>query len=109
MFTVKAVDPDGNEFAIEAESYEVQWDRGADLVRVMTYDAKHRDGNYTGLWAGVPARGLVPTFKVFVMNRYGATISTVYYSEIPPGHFGGLGQVDPPPSGVEIEAQKLAA
>lgn len=87
MFTVKHVAPNGDEFAIEAESYEVQWDHQADIVRVMTYDQKHRDGNYTGLWVGVPARSgnrMVPDFAthtIYVMNRYGATVSTVLYAD----------------------------
>ena len=93
MFTIKHIDPNGNEFAIEAESYEVQWDRDCDLVRVMTYDAKHRDGNYTGLWAGVPARssncaGIDDKHTVYVMNRYGSTISTVHFVDTPPDHYG---------------------
>lgn len=95
MFTVKAVDADGNEFAIEAESYEVQWDREQNLVRVMTYDQKYRDGNYTGLWVGVPAPDPAPlsVHRIFIMNRYGSTVSTVYYGDIPPDHFSGAGQI----------------
>ena len=94
MFTIKHVDPQGNEFAIEAESYSVQWDREADLVRVMSYNDKVRDAhNYADLWVGVPARpsncnGL-EKHTVYVMNRYGSTVSTTHYVDIPPGHFGG--------------------
>lgn len=95
MFTIKHVDPEGNEFAIEAESYEIQWDRENDLVRVMTYDLKYKDGNYTGLWVGVPPRGTpsLSVHRVFIMNRYGSTVSTIYYNDIPPDHFSGAGQV----------------
>lgn len=100
MFTVKHVAPNGDEFAIEAESYEVQWDREADLVRVMTYDQKYRDGNYTGLWVGVPARGRndpspPDVHAVYVMNRFGSTISTTWYREAPEGHFDHPQQADP--------------
>lgn len=90
MFTIKHVDPQGNEFAIEAESYEVHWDNQADLVRVMTYDTKHRDGDYTGLWVGIPARGAGPDkHTVYVMNRYGSTVTAVHFIEPAKDHFEG--------------------
>lgn len=80
MFTIKHVDLDGNEFAIEAESYEIQWDHQAEMVRLMSYDQKYRDANYTGLWAGRPARGNELSHDtVFVMNRYGSTITSLHF------------------------------
>ena len=80
MFTVKHVDHLGNEFAIEAASYEVAFDHPANLVRIMTYDQAFRDGNYTGLWAGVPHDHRGPdTDSVYVMNGHGSTIAQHHF------------------------------
>lgn len=80
MFTIKHVDALGNEFAIEAKSYEVQFDRPANLVRIMSYDTAYRDGNYTGLWVGSPRdHGLPDADTVYIMNRAGATIARHHF------------------------------
>ena len=80
MFTVKHIDNLGNEFAIEAASYEVAFDHPANLVRIMTYDQPYRNGNYTGLWAGVPHDHRGPdTESVYVMNSKGATIAQHHF------------------------------
>jgi len=96
MFTVKHIGRDGNEFAIEAESYEIQHDRQEGIIRVMTYDSKARDGNYTGLWAGVPRGDTIPENTLYIMNQAGATVSTICFNNIPENHWGEqLMQDDP--------------
>ena len=83
MFTIKHVDSRGNEFAIEAKSYEVQFDHQADLVRIMTYDTAYRDGCYTGLWAGTPHDHAGPdTDTIYVMNRAGATVARHHFMPV---------------------------
>lgn len=80
MFTVKHIDADGNEFALECRCYDVT--RGAQgETRIMTYDTAYRDPNeYTGLWCGkrvdfAPIGGL---WTIYVMNRFGSTIATYH-------------------------------
>ena len=80
MFTLKHVDSLFNEFAIEAESYEVALDNAANLIRIMSYDTKYRDGNYTGLWVGTPCDyGGPDTDTVYIMNRHGSTIAKHHF------------------------------
>lgn len=78
MFTVKHIDADGNEFAIECRSYEVT--KGKDgCTRIMTYDTPYRTPNeYTGLWAGKPVdfAPIGGLWSIYIMNRFGSTVST---------------------------------
>lgn len=84
MFTVKHVSPDGSEFAIEAESYLVEHDKDQNIVRLFTFDSKFRTPDYTGLWAGRPLneRRPQPPETIYVMNRYGATITKLEYEAL---------------------------
>ena len=78
MFTVKHVDSKGNEFAIEAKSFEVTTDGG--LFRLMTYDEPYRGGSYKGLWVGKGHEiGLPETDAIYVMNRFGSTIAKYHF------------------------------
>ena len=86
MFTIKHVDSRFNEFAIEAESYSVELGSGDPRgpgyqpFRLMTYDNKYRDNNYTGLWVGDHCDYRAPeTDTIYVMNRYGSTIATYHF------------------------------
>ena len=80
MFTIKHVDSLGNEFAIEAESYEVAFEHQSNFVRIVTYDNKFRDGCYTGLWAGIPHDNGGPDVEtIYVMNSRGSTIATHHF------------------------------
>lgn len=102
MFTVKHIDRDGSEFAIEAESYEIRHDRKDGIVRILTYDNKHRDGNYTGFWVGVPCGMSLPENTIYIMNRTGSTIATAHFNEVPADHWGE-------PQAREDPTDKLAA
>lgn len=97
MFTIKHVSPSGSEFAIEAESYFVEYDRPANLVRITCGDKQYRDGDYTGFWAGVPRNSGGPdAHTIYVMNGHGSTIAQHHFTESPPDHFNiGAEQVDP--------------
>lgn len=86
MFTIKHIDADGNEFAIEAASYEIKRERHDGkpvLLRLMTYDTLYRDGNYSGFWVGVATQGTPASQCIYVMNQHGATIATMTFDAVP--------------------------
>ncbi len=102
MFTIKHIDRLFNEFAIEAESYEVQFDNAANLVRFMTYDKPYRDGSYTGLWAGVPHDHGGPDIDtIYVMNSRGATVAKHHFDA---GCLSGQGVAVPGDSSLAVAA-----
>ena len=94
MFTIKHVDSHFNEFAMEAESYSVDLGRhpmhelGYEPMRIMTYDSKWRDNNYTGLWVGDHCDYKTPeTDTIYVMNRNGATVAVYHFLAPKPDAF----------------------
>jgi hypothetical protein len=106
MFTIKHIDENGNEFAIEATSYAITRERRAnapDFIRILTYDTPHQSNDYTGLWAGIPPQGGLASQTIFVMNRYGSTVTKIGFDATPADYCSD------PNVAVPLSEAKLAA
>jgi hypothetical protein len=93
MFTIKHIDEKGDQFVMEAMSYAVTREHGPDgngpvLIRIMTYDTQHQDGNYSGLWVGIPPQNGLMMQTIYVMNQHGATVDKIGFDTIPVDYWG---------------------
>lgn len=109
MFTIKHIDGTGGEFAIEAESYSIEFERNegkSDLIRFLAYDAPYREQNYKAFWVGVRETGGNPrsldSQSIYVMNRYGATVASVHFEGVPSDYWGAV-------TDCQADPEKLAA
>lgn len=102
MFTVKVIDPDGDEFVMQAESYSLKREvveGRPDFIRFFTYDTKHQSSDYSGLWAGLRVPGLVlygaDYSIIYVMNENGATVDKIALGAVPADYWGAQGSDEP--------------
>lgn len=82
MFTIKHIASNGDEYGLEAHSYQIK--RDADGVsRLLTYDKiTSPDDAHTSVFTGDRQHGAGPdTHSAYVMNRFGSTVATFHYTE----------------------------
>lgn len=83
MLTVKHIRADGTEFASEYGSYTAgpcQMSDGSRRWEYMAYQTPYAQREYSTMWAGHPTSRRPGVEELHVMNRYGATIASYYFT-----------------------------
>lgn len=84
MFTIKHIDSQGSETAIECQTYDISQDQrfGLGGVMVCAYDTPFRTSENIGCWLGMRQWQRRPgDHEIHIMNSRGATVSSVYFSD----------------------------
>lgn len=76
MFTIKHIQPNGNETLIECGSFE-RTRRDDGFWQYSAYPEGNQCSDYLATWCGdeQPALGILTCHNLFVMNRFGSTVS----------------------------------
>lgn len=95
MFTIKHIAPNGHEFAMECASYAVEPLEPVNTsdeqrFRLLTFDTPYRQDEYSMMWAGCRSGRYPGAEELHVMNRFGATIASHYFTnDSQQGSYGG--------------------
>lgn len=82
MFTIKHINPRGEERLVECDRFAVER-RSDGFAQYMAYGPVSLDGDYIATWCGDDSnsRTLVDRHALYVMNRHGTTVSTHVFGE----------------------------
>jgi hypothetical protein len=86
MFTVKAINADGSEFAMECASYNIEpleplRTSGEKRFAFKTFDTPFAQDEYSMLWTGRRCANWPGANAIYVMNRFGSTVASVFYED----------------------------